>query len=148
MIKLNELRTGNLLNYDNSEGETLPTKIDWQDLKWLDEDPKGFNLAHTPIPLTEEKLKELSFENWGEKFCNEYEKYDRWVLHNVVGGTSNFEVHIIHSNYGGVYHKEICFSIDNDERQFIHNTEFVHNLQNAYYLCVGHELYHTQAGGV
>ena len=90
---------------------------------------------------------EFGFENWGEKKCNEYEKYDRWVLHNVVDGTSNFEVHIIHSNYGGVYHKEICFSIDNDERQFIHNTDFIHNLQNAYYLCVGHELYHTQAVG-
>jgi len=43
MIKLNELRTGNLLNYDTSEGDTLPTTIDWQDLKWLDEKENNEN---------------------------------------------------------------------------------------------------------
>ena len=62
MIQINELRTGNLLNYDTSEGRYIANKIDWQDLKWLDEDAKGFNLVHTPIPLTEQWIKELGFE--------------------------------------------------------------------------------------
>ncbi len=96
--------------------------------------------AYFPIPLTEGWLIKFGFEFWGVKSCNEYESYDRWVLHNVVGGTSNYEVHIIHSNYGGVKQTEICYSIDNDERQFIHNTDFIHNLQNAYYLSTGEEL--------
>lgn len=147
-MKYEDLRIGNLVEYEgefykiHSIAKVFPTLdtirfgigvIDWDNIK--------------PITLTTEWLIKLGFENWGEKICNEYEKYDRWVLHNVVDGTSNFEVHIIHSTYGGVYHKEICFSIDDDERQFIHNTDFIHNLQNTYYLCVGHELYHTQAVG-
>jgi hypothetical protein len=94
-----------------------------------------------PIPLTEEILeKNLGFENWGVIVCNEFEKYERWVLHNVIDGTSNFEVHIIYSNYEKVEQKEICFSIDDDERQRIHKTNFVHNLQNAFNLATGQEL--------
>jgi hypothetical protein len=94
-----------------------------------------------PIPLTEEILeKNLGFENWGVIVCNEFEKYERWVLHNVIDGTSNFEVHIIYSNYGKVEQKEICFSIDYDERQRVHKTNFVHNLQNAFNLATGQEL--------
>lgn len=53
-MKVTDFRTGNLLNYDTSEGETLLAKLDWQDFKWLEEDPKGFGLVHTPIPLTED----------------------------------------------------------------------------------------------
>ena len=52
MIQINELKLETFLNYDTSEGDTLPTKIDWQDLKWLDEDAKGFNLVHTQYQLT------------------------------------------------------------------------------------------------
>jgi len=59
MIKINELRTGNQLNYQTAEGDVLPTKIDWQDLKWLEEDPKGFNAVHAPITLTEDLMKKI-----------------------------------------------------------------------------------------
>ena len=45
-FSIHDLKCGNILNYDTSEGEILPTVIDWQDLKWLTEDPKGFNLVH------------------------------------------------------------------------------------------------------
>jgi len=44
------------LNYHTAEGDVLPSKMDWQDLKWIDEDEKGFNLVHSPIPITEELL--------------------------------------------------------------------------------------------
>lgn len=141
MIKATDLRIGNLVEHEgefyeiHSIAKVFPTLntikfgigvIDWININ--------------PIPLTADWLIKFGFENWGEEVCNEYEKYDRWVLHNVVDGTSNFEVHIIHSNYGGVYHKEICFAIDDDERQFIHETDYVHNLQNAFHFCVGFEL--------
>ena len=58
-FSLHDLKCGNVLNYYTAEGEILPTVIDWQDLKWLTEDPKGFNLVHSPIPLTEEHLKKF-----------------------------------------------------------------------------------------
>lgn len=85
MIKIIELRTGCLLNYATSEGESLPTKIDWQDLKWLDEDPTGFNLVHTPIPLTEVWIEKLGFEkrieNAGTLVCYKLGQYTiaRWI---------------------------------------------------------------------
>ncbi len=140
-MKYEDLRIGNLVKHEDeiykihSIAKVFPTLdtirfgvgvIDWNNI--------------TPIELTTEWLVKFGFENWGVKVCNEYEKYDRWVLHNVVDGTSNFEVHIINSNYGNVEHKEICFAIDDDERQFVHETDFVHNLQNAFYHCVGFEL--------
>jgi hypothetical protein len=62
-FSLHDLRCGNILNYDTAEGEILPTVIDWQDLKWLTEDPKGFNLVHSPIPLTAEYLKKFGFSD-------------------------------------------------------------------------------------
>src|SRR5690606_2502327 len=55
-LKENELRIGNFLNYTTAEGDVLPTTIDWQDLKWISEDPEGFNLVHSPIELDEEWL--------------------------------------------------------------------------------------------
>lgn len=56
-FSIHDLKCGNILNYETSEGEIVPTVIDWQDLKWLTGDPKGFNLVHSPIPLTEEYLR-------------------------------------------------------------------------------------------
>ena len=60
-FSIHDLKCGNFLNYDTAEGEILPTVIDWQDLKWLTEDSKGFNLVHSPIPLTEEWLLKFGF---------------------------------------------------------------------------------------
>jgi len=56
-FSIHDLKCGNILNYDTAEGEILPTVIDWQDLKRLAEDPKGFNLVHSPIPLTQDYLR-------------------------------------------------------------------------------------------
>ncbi|MFO7161179.1 MAG: hypothetical protein DIU81_006835 [[Clostridium] cellulosi] len=50
------------MNYDTAEGEILPIVIDWQDLKWLSEDPIGFNIVHSPIPFSEDILLKLGFE--------------------------------------------------------------------------------------
>lgn len=58
-LKLNELRCGNTVNYFTEEGDYIPTVIDWQHLKWLTEDPKGFNLVHLPIQITDEWLLEF-----------------------------------------------------------------------------------------
>ena len=54
MIQANELRVGNLLNYQTAEGGVVTITTDFNAIQWATEDPKGFNLVHTPIPLTEE----------------------------------------------------------------------------------------------
>jgi len=146
-IRINSyyLHNGNWSYRDHS----APKIIRWESRDWYAVGECTMSLSDiNGVKLTDKELLKFGFEFWGVKSCNEYESYDRWVLHNVIGGTSNFEVHIIHSNYGGIKETEICFSIDSDERQFIHNTDFVHDLQNAYYLSTGHELQYTQAGGV
>lgn len=93
-----------------------------------------------PIPLTEEWLLNFGFENWGIVQVNEFESYVRFVLFNVINGTSNYEVHFLTSNYGGEEYKEIIYSIDDGEPQRVKETSFVHNLQNHYFLTVGYEI--------
>jgi hypothetical protein len=132
-MKVNELRIGNLVT-EPSCGNVI--SISAHGILEI-ENSKGVVL---PILLTEEWLIKFQFENWGRVEVNEYEYYYRWVLNNVIDGSSNYEVHIIHSNYGNQKHVEILYSIDNDERQTVFNTEYVHTLQNAFYLASGFEL--------
>lgn len=89
-----------------------------------------------PIELTEEWLLKLGFDNWGKGtlYNNEFETYDRYVLHNVLDGTSNFEVHYIKSTYGGKEHYEFIISCDEDERiNWGNEIKYVHQLQNLYF---------------
>ena len=55
MIRKEDLMIGDKLYYQTEEG-LMVTTLDWQDLKWVSEDEKGFNLAHKPIPLEEDIL--------------------------------------------------------------------------------------------
>ena len=96
-----------------------------------------------PIPLTEEWLLKFGFENWGlgKLYSNEHEKYTRYVLHNIIDGTSNFEVHFVTSNYGGVEHTQFIISCDEDDRiNFGIDIEYVNQLQNLYFALTGTEL--------
>jgi hypothetical protein len=61
-FSVHELRIGSLLNYDTGEGISH-TIIDWQDLKWLTENPDDFNKDHSPIILTEEWLLKFGFSD-------------------------------------------------------------------------------------
>jgi hypothetical protein len=146
-MKANELRIGNLVLNDNcvcaiqniyGYGYTYCTLK----TKQGNEINAQYELIN-PIPITEEWLVKLGFENWGEDklFQNEYEKYIRFVLHNVIDGTSNFEVHYITSNYGSKEYKEFVISFDEDER-VPHNVELkhIHQLQNLYFVLTGNEL--------
>ena len=77
-IKAQDLMVGNCLNYQTSEGDIMPTTIDWQDIKWISEDPVGFNSVHSPIPLTENELVKLGVNEKGfdkRKFCPTYSKH-------------------------------------------------------------------------
>jgi len=132
-MELSELRIGNCYRW-YAEGEYYFFQIEAKDFS--NDNYKNFE----PIPLDESILLSCGFEKWENVIVNEYESYERFVLYNVVGGTSNYEVHIIHSNYGGENHTEICYYIDSDERQTIEHTEHLHNLQNAFHLALGYEL--------
>lgn len=99
--------------------------------------------SYKPITLTEEWLLNLGFENWGKGklYSNEYENYDRYVLYNVLDGTSNFEVHYINSTYGGTNDFQYVISCDEDDRiNWGVEIEHVHQLQNLYFALTGEEL--------
>lgn len=111
-FSIHDLKCGNILNYDTAEGEILPTVIDWQDLKWLTEDPKGFNLVHSPVFLSGEWLVKLGFD----KTQNEKHK----VRVGLVG--DDFVKH------------QMTYQFN---RQFIFKIKYVHELQNLHYSLTG-----------
>ena len=109
-MQATEFRIGNLVNYTTAEGDVLSNVIDWQDLKWISEDEKGFNLVHSFIPLTESIFYDLGFlifPNYNEK---------------------NFVI-IEKSTHNGIH-----YFIFNTE------IKYVHELQNWYFLFTGEEL--------
>lgn len=117
MIILKELRCGNIFNYHTAEGEILPTTIDWQDMKWLTEDPKGFNLVHSPVPLTDDIMLQFGFQlfPWG------------WVKQSK----NNFEVRINLTSFGFGYDVEGNYPV---------NVAYLHRLQNLYFDLTGENL--------
>lgn len=56
MIIPEEISVGNVLDYLTSEGDWMPAVMDWQGIKWLTEDPKGFNAVHRPRVVTDYEL--------------------------------------------------------------------------------------------
>ncbi len=111
MINANELRIGNLLNYQTAEGDILTATIDWQALKWISEDSKGFNLVHSAIPLTEDWLLKFGFEK-------------------IVGWDD-----ITFFSKNGV-----DIEIHNDGFYANRKIEYIHTLQNLYFALTGVEL--------
>ena len=115
----------------------------YTEIEELSEMLLGYNEIE-PIPLTEEWLVDkLGFEIWDNsgRHTNEFEDYKRYVLHNVMDGTSNFEVHYITSNYGDKPEYSYIASIDEDERiNSCVDLEYIHQLQDIYKVFIGEEL--------
>lgn len=124
MIKANELRINNILNYTTAENDILQTTLDWQDIKWISEDPKGFNLVHEPIPLTEEWLLNFGFEKSEELF--RLDKY--WVEFR------NFDSCGMMVLFGCFQFKKIYIT------KSVDTIKYVHQLQNLYFALTGQEL--------
>jgi hypothetical protein len=62
-------------------------------------------------------------------------------LHNVLDGTSNFEVHNVMSMHGDKYYQQYIISCDEDERLSLGiDIKYVHQLQNLYFVLTGQEL--------
>jgi hypothetical protein len=131
-MKANELRIGNLLNYQTAEGDILTATIDWQDLKWLSEDEKGFNLVHDHVPLTEEWLLKFGFKNTFQQVY--YDSYqldiDRFTIISFSIQQQNKS--LIKCNFDRGYRSE-----DNKKNYYI---KHVHQLQNLYFALTNEEL--------
>ena len=146
-MEANEIRIGNYVNLYDDFNAQVTGMTNTGDV-WCVENPKNKECAWViskiePIPLTEEWLLNFGFDNWGlgTQWINQFESYVRYVLHNVLDGTSNFELHYVHSTYGDMPHNQYIISCDEDDRlnwgeEIIH----VHQLQNLYHALTGNEL--------
>jgi hypothetical protein len=124
MLSATELRIGNLVNYDTSEGDVLTATIDWEDLKWLSEDEQGFNLVHNPIPLTEEWLLKFGFKIYKDPETVFYEiRFDK---------IANYKFYISRKIGFGIFYYENDFLIT--------QIDSVHQLQNLFYSLTNEEL--------
>ena len=137
-MEANELRIGNYFRYGDCFVHPFKGKIDV--ISYRDfEESEDLN----PIPLTEEWLLKFGFENWGlgTQWNNRYESYVRYVRHNDLGGTSNFEIHYIKSTYGNTEYYQYIISCDEDDRlNWGEEIINVHQLQNLYFALTNKEL--------
>jgi len=61
-----ELRIGSVVNYIEDGDLFLLYTLDWQDLKWLTEQPDYFNQCHQPIPINPRLLVKMGLKECGE----------------------------------------------------------------------------------
>lgn len=116
-FSIHDLKCGNILNYDTAEGETSPTVIDWQDLKWLTEDPKGFNLVHSGIDLTEDVFCVNGFvETYRSEFTVKYEFKEFVEIEMVWNKTFGWRLKYL---------------------QIVIPVKYFHEFQNFYYSLTG-----------
>ena len=119
MIKINDLRTGNIINdFCNDISEVLGVQFDKIQLAQLGHLDSYWHSADicNPIPLTEDLLNKF-----GAKQKNEY-----W-----------FEFH----TYGIIKHTTFIEFYSSVEGDFICNSvKYVHQLQNLFFSLTGEEL--------
>ena len=122
-FSIHDLKCGNILNYDTAEGENLPNVIDWQDLRWLTEDPKGFNLVYSGIELSNDNLLKLGFKLYPSGYMCLDILDDKFYI-----------------SIGSKYDKEPNLIMDNGENVLnvdLKKIRYVHELQNFYYCLTG-----------
>lgn len=123
MITENEIRSGNILNYQSAEGDILQCTINWQDIKWCVEDPKGFNIAHSPVPITEQVLKDCGFEAKKSTSHSEGKPKD-YYCYSLLGFTYN----------------DIQKTWWNKNLLLTNPPKYMHQLQNLIFATTGQEL--------
>lgn len=128
MIKANELRIGNLLNYDTPEGDVVTLTTDFNAIQWATEDPKCFNLVHSPIPLTEEWLVKFGFK----QYIDFEIKTNIFFLLPLCGFSYD-----IATKQVTIFEMEEGNKISHCIKRKI---EYVHTLQNLYFALRGQEL--------
>ena len=120
MIKETDLRIGNVIYYQSSEDGLLPNIVDWQDLKWLYENPDSFNETFKPIPISWVTLLKLGWDEF-------HDGGDHMILSKNVGEWGLF---IITADGTGLHyeHRNASCGID---------IEYYHQLENIFYFTTG-----------
>ena len=119
-MKANELRLGNCIrqegkDYQLDENSLIDILDHWKIFK---------KVLFQPIPITKEWLEKFGFELWDIN-------PPKWVLHNIIDGTSDFEITLQDGKaYASIDDNACCWAKE------LH----VHHLQNLYYSLVGEEL--------
>jgi hypothetical protein len=123
MIKETDLRIGNIIYYQSSEDGLLPNIVDWDDLKWLSENPASFNETFKPIPISWVTLLKLGWEI----------NHDGGVFHILSKNVGEWGLFLISSDGCGLHyeHRNASFSTD------IH---YYHQLENLFYFTTGQYL--------
>jgi len=124
-----DLRIGNILNYDTAEGDTLPTRIEWQDLKWISEDEVGFNLVHSPTTLRAVHLKQFGFSDGDYK--------DGYIGKDFKSGGMILDFVLSKPYTKGEWNT--TYTLNLEGHRFI-KIEFVHQLQNVFFELTNQEL--------
>lgn len=120
-IKSNELRIGNILNYDTKEVEgVVPTIIDC-------ETPEAFNEFHSHIPLSEEWLLKFGF-----KLSDDEIGYREWTH-------DGDDILVIRNDGGFDDYKNQSFYFEYDLFKSV-VIQYVHQLQSLFFALTGEEL--------
>ena len=136
-MKAEELRIGNYLNYTATEHDVLLAKIDWQDLKWLTEDEKGFNLVHKPIQLTTEWLLDFGLEKE-----HEFYSFGRFTLWSNTENLNDWSLRYNPQHKVPIEAYGDCCLID-AVVTIVESVKYVHQLQNLYFSLTNKELTKT-----
>ena len=124
MIKLNEIRVGNLFTYCNHEEESPFNLSDFISLNEYDlslEDIK-------PIKITDKKLCDIGFEKKESDLGSIYEKKINNCIYTVL--LSNNE---IKNNSFGIRFEDDEYLNKDNLKFFSWNFKYVHELQNLWY---------------
>lgn len=146
-ITSNEIRTGNLFQYfigeEGCEWDT--TKLDWQDIKWCEEENGNFNKVHKSIKLTEDWLLNFGFKREEKTPSKEHGHYfSKWVMDYKY----SFAYAPFREDWG-FYHSytDAPKDEDNDRFDFIScGIKYVHELQNLYFALTKTELVLQERG--
>lgn len=116
-------RYGNLIYYKSTEDGWLPNALDWQDFKWMEENPQSFWEAFAPIPLNRKTFSATWYEPKNEtcidcEWAFPFPSYCYVPLSQDSNG-------IYYYNCSGLFTK----------------IEWFHELQNLYYSITGEELH-------
>ena len=134
MIKANELRIGNYVNYEQTTHLITGVNIDYSISVWVDKENQEFLYQHQnnelkPIPLTEEWLIKFGFEKYSTK--SEFYCLDSTSIYE---GTLNYNYKNNFISLSGMnddYHEELIL---------VKPMLYVHQLQNLYFALTNEEL--------
>jgi hypothetical protein len=146
MIKAEEFRVGNYVERtyfgDTDYVTDKQHQFEFSDVYWYLESGNEYDEYWSnfmPIQITEEWLIKFGFDKKDTIDINDFERETEYELYNSVFGISSFKIVDIVSCYDGQTTRHWIIRIDHDTIYF-GRMEYVHDLQNAYFMITGNEL--------